>query len=627
MLRRTTPGTSRDAAAQRAARRRLVQLASLGLALVVWTSGCAGSAGAADASSCPGGPGCADTAAPDGTHIRELPDAPSSHLVASPTPLEFGYVGLGQRPQLTLTVANTGSAPVTLTGFRLAGHLSFTLDGLHPDDPVGWSAASAASGVSFVEPIRLAPGESSSRLRMTFRALEVVEAHGVLTLLTDATPSELDIPLHATVGSGPAPVATCAPDLPGEVDFGCVPTGARVEREVTIAACDGEDSPDLVLFRIELDGQAGARFALDLGGLPRGGAGVVPGGTPQLGPDDPPVVIPAGTKASFRVIYVGGPQLGSPTLGSWGTDGDVVRLYPADALVATTLAVRGASFDPACPSPTTITVKEGPSVEPGTLLHLRGVASFGCASAPPYYSWTVTQPSGAADTFSPGSFSETPTFAVSSVGAYVFGLTVLDSAGHPQCAPAASTVNVGAASNLSVVLSWKTPGDADPTDEGAESSADLDLHFQHPAAEGFDVDEDGSPDGWFDEFYDCFWFNTDPSWGTPNPNLDNGPHLKPDAPGGTEYETLTMAPLSEPRQYKVGVHVWSDHGFGPSLATVRVLVGGELAYEVLDVPLNHLDMWEVATIDWPTGEVHPIQLPSGARKILPDYDSDFFPVP
>jgi hypothetical protein len=123
-----------------------VQLASLGLALVVWTSGCAGSAGAADASSCPDGPGCADTAAPDGTHIGELPDAPSSHLVASPTPLEFGYVGLGQRPQLTLTVANTGSAPVNITGFRLAGHLSFTLDGLHPDDPVGWSAASAAGG-------------------------------------------------------------------------------------------------------------------------------------------------------------------------------------------------------------------------------------------------------------------------------------------------------------------------------------------------------------------------------------------------------------------------------------------------------------------------------------------------
>jgi hypothetical protein len=629
MLHCANPSPQSGGAALGATAGGLVHLLSPILAALFLAAGCSAPAGAEDgADLCLRDAACADASATGDASIDGQAEASASPIVASPSPLEFGQVPPGKTAERHLEVTNTGAVAVTITGFRLAGHLSFTLNGLHPDDPVGWSAASAGEGVAFREPIQLEPAGSSNVLTVTFRPREIAEASAVLTLLTDARPSELSIPLHAAVAAGGSDTGKACLSVPGgAVDFGCVATGARVERLFTVASCDAKAGEDLVLQRIQLAGQAGERFALDLGGLPRGDVGVVPSGARQVAVYDPPVIIPAGTEATFRVAYVGGAALGSPTLGAWEPDGDEVLVHALGDPAPKRVPVRGASHDPACPSPTGIAVKEGGSVEPDTLLHLRASPSFSCASAPPFYSWTVTQPAGSAGSFLPGAFSESPTFAVSHAGAYVFGLAVLDGAGHPQCAPAATTVNVGLGSNLSVVLTWKTPGDEDPTDDGPEASADLDLHFLHPAAQGFDVDKDGAPDGWFDEFYDCFWFNTDPSWGTPNPNADNGPHLKVDAPGGSQFESLAITPLTEQRKYRIGVHVWNDHAFGPSLATVRVLVGTTMAYEAKDVSLNHLDMWEVATIDWPSGVVKSVLLPGGARKILPKYDSDFFPTP
>ncbi len=622
----SAPGPNREGAAPRAMTRGLARFASLSLAALLLAWGCSGPAGAGDgAALCPGGAGCADASAADDTGPGELPGAPATFLVASPNPLDFGVVRLGKTLRLSLDVANTGPAAVTITGFRLTGHLGFALNGLHPDEPVAWSAASAAGGVTFREPLRLAPAESSSLLTVAFRAVEAGDASAVLTLLTAATPGELSIPLHASVGATDA--KPCQPGLPAEVDFQCLVTGDESSRELTISACDDAGSPDLVIHQIGLASLIGSRFTLDLGGLPRGDVAAMPSGSSQVAAGDPPVVIPAGTSATFRVTYAAGPALGSPVFGSWGHDADDIRLLTVGHSAPTSVSLRGAGYDPACPTPTAIAVKEGAFAAPGTQLHLRASSSFGCASAPPFYSWTVTQPADSTASFVPGPFSESPTFTLSHPGPHLFGLAVLDSAGHPQCAPAASTVQAGPGPDLFVELRWTTPGDEDPTDDGPGSSADLDLHFSHPDAQGFDIDRDGAPDGWFDEHYDCFWFNTDPNWGSPDPSADTGPHLKVDAPGGAQVESLAMSPVSDARQYKVGVHVWHDHGLGPSLATVRIYVGGVLASELADVPVARLDMWEVATIDWPGGAVKPILLQSGDRKILPDYDSDFFPVP
>lgn len=627
MLHRTGADLNRERAARRATAGELMLFGSLSLAAAWLASGCSGSTTGADdgAALCPGDAGCVDASAPDDVSAGELPSPAAEGIVAKPNPMDFGNVQPGSAMELTLKLTNTGSAPATLTGFRLTGHTEFILHGLQPDDSVGWSAATAAEGITFPEPMRLEPADSRSLLTVTFRPLTVGTAIADLTLLSDATPSELSIPLRGSAGLGSP--KQCLSELPNTVDFGCVPTGATYEWRGTLSACDAEVASDLRIDRLGLSGKPGSRFALDLTGLPRGDAGPMPGGASQVSGGDPPIVIPAGTSAKFRVTYVAGKPYTAPTFGGSVRDSDEIRLSAVGYSEQLTLPLRGAGFDPACPTRASIAVKEGGGVALGTPLHLRAMPAFSCGSVPPFYSWTVTQPAGSTASLLPGPFSETPTFTASQAGAYVFGLTVLDSAGHAQCAPASTTVYVGNSADLSVQLTWTTPGDVDPTDDGPNSSADLDLHFLHPDAEGFDINHDGKPDGWFDALYDCFWFNTDPKWGTPDPNVDNGPHLKVDQPGGTQSESLTMTPLMTQRRYKIGVHAWNDHGFGPSLATVRVRIGGNVAYEVKDVSLNNLDMWEVATIDWPVGDVTPLLLPDGAHKILPDYSSDLFPAP
>jgi hypothetical protein len=69
--------------------------------------------------------------------------------------------------------------------------------------------------------------------------------------------------------------------------------------------------------------------------------------------------------------------------------------------------------------------------------------------------------------------------------------------------------------------------------------------------------------------------------------------------------------------YRVAVHYWSDHTFGPSLATVRVYVHGVLSYESKDVELEHKDLWEVLSIDWPSGSITPAESSSGAGRSSP----------
>ena len=62
-----------------------------------------------------------------------------------------------------------------------------------------------------------------------------------------------------------------------------------------------------------------------------------------------------------------------------------------------------------------------------------------------------------------------------------------------------------------------------------------------------------------------------------------------------------MAPA--PEVYLTEVHYYNDHGFGESLATVHAYIHGQLVLEVPDVSLTDLDLWTVARIEWPSGEV------------------------
>jgi hypothetical protein len=59
---------------------------------------------------------------------------------------------------------------------------------------------------------------------------------------------------------------------------------------------------------------------------------------------------------------------------------------------------------------------------------------------------------------------------------------------------------------------------------------------------------------------------------------------------------------------RVGVRPYSDHRFGPSFATVRVNLIGELSFEARNVEILDDQWWEVAAISWPSLEITPIDL-------------------
>jgi hypothetical protein len=275
-----------------------------------------------------------------------------------------------------------------------------------------------------------------------------------------------------------------------------------------------------------------------------------------------------------------------------------------------------------CPT-AVIQVAEGNEVIPQTVLHLYGDQSYAATGTIAKWDWSVDQPLGSQSVFIPSNTFPNPTFEVNVAGKYTFNLTVYDEQNVPSCAPDTFEVVVIPDEAIHIELLWHTPEDPDETDEGPEAGSDLDLHFTHPWAGGPDLDGDGQPDGWFDQPFDCFWFNAHPEWGSFDPSIDDNPGLDRDDTDGAGPENINLN-IPEDVLYKVGVHYWNDHGYGASYATVRVYIYSQLVFEVPDVKLVDSDMWEVCTVEWPSGKVQVVTDTAGQYKITPNYQNPFF---
>jgi hypothetical protein len=178
-------------------------------------------------------------------------------------------------------------------------------------------------------------------------------------------------------------------------------------------------------------------------------------------------------------------------------------------------------------------------------------------------------------------------------------------------------------------LTWTTPGDANQRDSGPGLGADMDLHFLHPLATGSDVDGDGQPDGWFDPTHDLFWANMHPTWETSDPAAC-GPSLDLDDTDGSGPENTNVEPFRNGGVYRVGVHYWDEHGFGPSRPRVKCHMGGTLVIdsdlEALGRSMHPGDLWEVATFKWPQGIAAVVLNTDGTLKITPNYSNPNYPL-
>jgi len=80
----------------------------------------------------------------------------------------------------------------------------------------------------------------------------------------------------------------------------------------------------------------------------------------------------------------------------------------------------------------------------------------------------------------------------------------------------------------------------------------------------------------------------------------------------------------EQARYEVAVHVWNDHAYGESFATLRIYLRQVLVAERSVVRLGNSALWHAAYVDWPSGEVVWRVDADGEPAITPDYRPPMF---
>ena len=527
---------------------------------------------------------------------------PRLHL---PILLDFGFVAPGTTACKDVPLVNTGDGPLHISGLELQADSVFSLQVNHDDGTT--QVLDVQHSGALKAPLTLPPS-SSRPLAVCVAATDAFVKVGVVRVQSD------DIaPVHGGVmdlrANGKVPCLQLQPG--GLLAFGAVLIGSSVSKAVEVCSCGGMP---LTVRGITL-GDAGNsdEYALDFAGLAAKGVDAAKGPTP-----DAPLTLPVGACASFALRY---------------EPADLTPIDPATALPAFDVAeivvqsdafsakpkLLAQGFGVATTCPTALAkVDEGEEVLPQTLLHLHGEQSSSMAGTKvAQYTWTVKQPSGSQQLLLPSAHVANPTLQANVAGEYTFCLTVKDDAGLPSCQPSCVTVFVAPEDAIHVELLWQTPSDPDQTDTGPGAGADLDLHVAHPLAAMPDLDCDGSPDPWFSVPFDTFWYNENPNWGSAQIGNDDGQLALDDTDGlGPENFNLGSpeGTLAKPRSYSIGVHSWNDHGFGPSLATVRVYVLGSLVAAIKDVLLNPLDLWTVGKVHWPN------QMSSAAAAGVPPFE-------
>ncbi len=535
----------------------------------------------------------------------------------TPELVDFGQVKAGEKPKRAITVANAGVVDLKITNMLFQGHPDYTLS----RDGVTWEVG---EDIQLDPPLLVVPGETDV-FDIGFKPLTNVPGEAKVVFYTDDPAHAHGILVEVKANTqGP-----CIQVNPKKVQFGGKLVANKALLPVEVISC-GTAPLDITSIAFKAD--SNADFGVDHTTLP----GFEDAGQPT---EETPLIIPVNNQATFNVVYV--PSIVSPL----GEDGQpifdegivVIQSNAFDAQLE--VEVAGLGVDKECPTAVGI-IQEGEQVIPQTNLHLFGDQSFAPTGGIISWKWGVQQPTGSVGIFVPSDTFPNPTFETNTAGEYLFSLEVWDEAGVRSCVPWQQTVLVVPDEAIHVELHWHTPDDPDETDQGAGAlpatkadvdvdddypGADLDLHFTHDkyAQSGPDIDNDGVPDGWFDQPFDAFWFNANPNWGSFDPSIDDDPRLHMDDRDGAGPENLNLN-IPENTLYRIGVHYWSDHGYGTSFATVRVYIYSNLVFQVANVELIEHDMWDAATIDWPSGKVTLVQQGGGGYKITPNYQNPFF---
>jgi hypothetical protein len=512
--------------------------------------------------------------------IEPPPKGPA--LSISPPLVDFGLVAIGEVAERTVTLTSLGKDAVEVSRFGISGDGAFVVAQGDQD----WRSNSGTEVlVELLDPWRLEPGEQRETT-LRYAPIEARAGEATFRLISDdpSAPNGHIIPLRG------GPPVGCATWSVESLNFGATIFGTKSAQPVTLTNCG---TLPVTIDGISISGDNAGAFDLV---------------------EIPPTTLTPGQAWEGMVGY-------EPTAGSVGALGTLeATIHWEGGETLATIELSGFVVIEDCPVAVAI-VAEQPPVAPGTVLHLNGLDSYAPVSTVTTYSWSAVEPQGSVGRFYPDAETATPTFAAMVAGDYQFDLTVGDEAGNTACMPSSTVVRVTPTTALYVEVTWVTPGDDDPSDQGLFAGADLDLHVAHPDASGGDLNGDGEPERWFDPTWDCYWFNPSPDWGLFQPPTDDDPHLTIEDIDGAGPEAIAFDLPEIDVSYRIAVHAWQDHGFGPSVATVRVYLLGDQIFESQPVTLNTLDLWEVADITWlgwPNATVTPVAAVTGGALIYPN---------
>jgi hypothetical protein len=134
---------------------------------------------------------------------------------------------------------------------------------------------------------------------------------------------------------------------------------------------------------------------------------------------------------------------------------------------------------------------------------------------------------------------------------------------------------------IRVELTWNT------------ADTDLDSHLIAP---GFSFNND---------YGDCYYLNPNPDWDDTGGPSAGDPSLDVDDTDGYGPEHIVLCAPPFNGRYSYKVYYYSDHGNGPSTATVKVYINDGVAPAFEDsMTLSTGQVWDCACIDWPSGNVY-----------------------
>lgn len=543
-----------------------------------------------------GDPGSDDPALPDpGEEVGPM----SGKIRVVPALIDFGAWPAGVSVEVPFSVQNVGSGALMLTKFWLQGDPAFTL-------LVGYDPKVLGDKVEYDIPDTLLKAGSSFDGKVRFTAIQAKEAHAEMRVFS----SDPDYPDGYVVHILANKKVPCLKFTPSSLDFGAHVVGDHVVLESRMDAC-GE--LPLVISNIEVSPQAqSSGFSLGFEKFPLG----------QAPTKTAPLTLQPGERVTLAVHYA--PTKPSPKDETGLPIPESFEVVVSDNTFtgASFLPIRGFAVSEACAMPV-IRVAEGTKVPVGTLLHLSGKSSYSPFGPITAWKWSVSQPPGNHGSLLPSESASDVTFLVGVTGEYSFQLEVNDAKGSGSCSAAKVTV-FGEAKNLATfLLSWRPVQPFTP--KPPFLGPDLDLHFLHPKAAGVDADQDGKPDGYYDLPWDCFWYNPTPNWDNPQPTTwyDDDARLLYDNTDGSGPEVIVMGLQCDAlNNYRIGVHFFDDHGYGPVDATIQAYVSGNLVWEG-QTRLTSLDLWDAAVFHCGSQKVTAIPGP----VIKHNYKNPSFVVP